>query len=244
MNHIALYSTQPVLAAGLQAALADIHGFNLAPVSTTISQLVDQIRATPTKVVLVELTPEVTLEVLRTIQSQGRGASIILWVDTVTTEFASQAIGLGARGILRRTLSLDLHVKCLEKVAEGELWLEKGLSERLLSATRVTLTHRERQLVGILAQGLKNKEIAYTMGITEGTVKVYLSRLFRKVGANDRLDLALFALRNLGGPAPGSSSPMEAPSWRPTGMLQAPPMFVPGFMSRAADSDYRLHNVA
>jgi hypothetical protein len=49
----------------------------------------------------------------------------------------------------------------------------------------------------LLAQGLKNKEIAGRMSITEGTVKVYLSRLFGKVGASDRFDLALLALRNM-----------------------------------------------
>jgi two-component system, NarL family, nitrate/nitrite response regulator NarL len=244
MYDIALYSTQPVLAAGLRAALAGIPGFDLAPVSTTISQLVDQICAAPPTVVLVELTPEVTLDVLRAIQSQGRGACIVLWVDTVTTEFAAQVIALGVRGILRRTLSLDLHLKCLRKVAEGELWLEKGLSDQLIGATRVTLTHRERQLVGVLAQGLKNKEIAHMMGITEGTVKVYLSRLFRKVGANDRFDLALFALRNFGGTGPGGSSPVVAPSLGADGMLQAAPRFVPGFMSRAAAPDFQLRGVA
>jgi DNA-binding NarL/FixJ family response regulator len=236
MYPIALYSTQPVLAAGLQAALAGTHCFNLTSVSTTIPQLMDQIRATPTPLVLLELTPEVTLDVLKTIQSERRGASIILWVDTLSTEFASQAMGLGVRGILRRRLSLDLHVKCLQRVAEGELWLEKALSDRLLTAKRVTLTLRERQLLGVLAQGLKNKEIAHTLGIREGTVKVYLSRLFQKLGANDRLDLALFALRNLVG-----SGSLETPSSRPTSMAPAPPMFVPGFMSRAADPDLRLH---
>lgn len=237
MYHIALYSTQPVLAAGLQVALAGIHGLRLAPVSTTIPELLELIGETPAPMVVVELTAEVTLDVLKTIQSEAHGASIILWVDAVSTEFASQAVGLGVRGILRKTLSLELHLKCLQKVADGELWIEKALSDRLLNTTRVTLTQRERQLVGVLAQGLKNKEIAHTMGISEGTVKVYLSRLFRKVGATDRLDLALFALRNLVG-----SGPMEALAPPATSMSQAGARFVPGFMSRAAGPGLQLHN--
>jgi hypothetical protein len=48
----------------------------------------------------------------------------------------------------------------------------------------------------LVTQGLKNKEIASVMGITEGTVKVYLSRLFGKIGARDRFELALIGLRN------------------------------------------------
>jgi DNA-binding CsgD family transcriptional regulator len=70
----------------------------------------------------------------------------------------------------------------------------------------VALTKRESQLVALLSQGLKNKEIASTLQISEGTVKVYLSRLFQKVGVKDRFELALYGLKNLqnmAGDAPG-----------------------------------------
>jgi DNA-binding CsgD family transcriptional regulator len=60
----------------------------------------------------------------------------------------------------------------------------------------IPLTRREGQLVMLLSQGLKNKEISAALSISEGTVKVYLSRLFQKVGAKDRFELALYGLRN------------------------------------------------
>jgi DNA-binding CsgD family transcriptional regulator len=104
---------------------------------------------------------------------------------------------LGVRGILRKTLPTDLQVKCLQKVQAGELWFEKALTDSFLCARRVALTQREGQLVSLLSQGLKNKEIATTLMISEGTVKVYLSRLFQKVGVKDRFELALFGLKNL-----------------------------------------------
>ena len=69
--------------------------------------------------------------------------------------------------------------------------------EQLLLTKRVSLTRREGQLVGLIAQGLKNKELGYALGITEGTVKVYLSRIFKKLGVNDRFELALYALKNV-----------------------------------------------
>jgi DNA-binding NarL/FixJ family response regulator len=105
-------------------------------------------------------------------------------------------MGLGVRGILRKTLPTDLLVKCLEKVQEGELWFEKALTDSFLSAKRIALTQREGQLVSLLSQGLKNKEIAEALFIAEPTVKTYLWRLFRKVGAKDRFELALYGLRN------------------------------------------------
>lgn len=223
------YSTQPILAAGLRLAIADLHDFNLAPVSTTIEDLVDQLRAVPTTLALIDLASEVTLEVLRKIQTEARGASVILWVDEVSTEFASQVVALGVRGILRKKLSIELQLKCLQKVADGELWLEKLLTDQLITTNRVALTRRERQLLGVLAKGLKNKEIAYELGISEGTVKVYLSHLFKKVGANDRFDLALFALRNI-----GASGSISATLSSPGGMPKGTPLFMPGFMSRPA----------
>ena len=63
---------------------------------------------------------------------------------------------------------------------------------------RVKVSPRESQLVALVAQGLRNKEIAYRLSISEGTVKVYLSKLFTKLGVEDRYQLALHGLKNLG----------------------------------------------
>jgi DNA-binding NarL/FixJ family response regulator len=77
--------------------------------------------------------------------------------------------------------------------------MDKTLSGKTLYShdSHVTpLTQREAQLVNHVRNGLKNKEIARALGITEGTVKGHLSRLFRKVGARDRFELALVGLKN------------------------------------------------
>lgn len=235
MNNIALYSVQPILSAGLQAALAASNAFRLSPVCESLAQLVEQIRVTEPALVLIELTRDVTLEVLKHIRSQAPDAPIILWVDTVSTEFAAQSIGLGIRGILRRCLSLELQLKCLQKVSEGELWIEKALSDMLLSSKRVSLTSRERQLMGLVAQGLKNKEIAFSLGITEGTVKVYLSRLFEKVGAADRLELALFTIRNIA--ALGLSEEWKC---HPDEISRAVPLYLPAFVSRPTEAKLQV----
>jgi DNA-binding CsgD family transcriptional regulator len=125
-------------------------------------------------------------------------------------------MGLGVRGILRKTLPTDLQVKCLQKVQAGELWFEKALTDSFLCARRVALTQREGQLVSLLSQGLKNKEIATTLMISEGTVKVYLSRLFQKVGVKDRFELALFGLKNLTtGQLPGGEKGARQPGAMP-----------------------------
>lgn len=229
MTTIVLYCVQPLLSAGLEKTLADTEEFRLAAVCTNLAQLAVEIHRTDAKLVLIELSHDVTLQSLKEILHQGRGVPVILWVDQISTEFASQVIGAGVRGILRKTMPISTHLECFQKVAQGELGLEKVLSDELLSSQRVVLTPRERQVMGLVAQGLRNKEIAYSLGVTEGTVKVYLSRLFQKVGASDRLDLALFALRNL-----AATGTFDAPPRRATGPMSEP-IFVTGFVSRPVE---------
>src|SRR5207253_4649867 len=107
-------------------------------------------------------------------------------------------------------------LRCLTCVEDGELWFEKALTDTLMSTRRYALTRREGQLVALLSQGLKNKEIATAMSISEGSVKVYLSRLFQKLQVKDRFELALFGLKNLsaGPDSLGSSQGMKLPVWQ------------------------------
>jgi DNA-binding NarL/FixJ family response regulator len=197
MPRILLYSDEPVLSKGLESVLQQVEGFDLLPSCGTVALLMEQMASDAPDLVLMDLTAEVTFGVLSDMKHAPTRTKIVLWVNTISTELAFQAMGLGVRGILRKTLPTDLQVKCLQKVHAGELWFEKALTDSFLCARRVALTQREGQLVSLLSQGLKNKEIAATLTITEGTVKVYLSRLFQKVGVRDRFELALFGLKNL-----------------------------------------------
>ena len=197
MNRVFLYSDQPILAKGLEAVLTATGRFQLDSSFSGIPEFLARLVTDGPDILLVDLTPEVTFGVLSDIKRVARESKLVLWVNSISTELAFQAMGLGARGILRKTLPAHLQVKCLQKVFEGELWFEKALTDSFLAAKRVVLSQREGQLVTLLSHGLKNKEIASTLLLSEGTVKVYLSRLFQKVGVKDRFELALFGLKNL-----------------------------------------------
>jgi DNA-binding NarL/FixJ family response regulator len=197
MTRVLLYSDEPILAAGFESILRQIEGIELLPTSNSLVSLMEQIAQGAADVVLMDLTAEITFAVLSDMKQAMNRTRIVLWVNAISTELAFQAMGLGVRGILRKTLPTQLQVKCLQKVQAGELWFEKALTDGFLCARRVALTRREGQLVSLLSQGLKNKEIATALMISEGTVKVYLSRLFQKAGVKDRFELALFGLKNL-----------------------------------------------
>jgi DNA-binding NarL/FixJ family response regulator len=194
---ILLYSDEPILAKGLESVVGQFEGIELLPTCNRVVCVLEQIATAPPDLVLMDLTPEITFGALTGLKQAMTRCKFILWVNSISTELAFQAMSLGVRGILRRTLPSELQIKCLRKVHSGELWFEKGLTDSFLCARRVALTQREGQLVSLLAQGLKNKEIATALTISEGTVKVYLSRLFQKVGVKDRFELALFGLKNL-----------------------------------------------
>ncbi len=197
MARVLLLTDEPVLAAGFSSVLKSAAAFESVSVCAGAADLAAAVQAHSPDVLLIDLTPDVTFGILSQLRREYPGCRLVLWVRSISTELAYQAMEMGVRGVLRKTLSPELLAKCLMKVAEGELWFDKSLTASFLSAKMVSLTKRESQLVGLLSQGLKNKEIAATLSISEGTVKVYLSRLFQKVGVKDRFELALYGLRNL-----------------------------------------------
>jgi DNA-binding NarL/FixJ family response regulator len=156
-----------------------------------------RVRASQPDIVLVYLASRISLSEVSALRYAAQRAQIVLWGEGLTGEFALQAMQLGVRGILAGTTSIPGLLAAIDNVHRGVLCFERELMDTVLSQTRVALTRRQGQIVSLVAQGFKNKEIASAMGITEGTVKVYLYKLFRKLGMSDRLDMALYGLKNL-----------------------------------------------
>ncbi len=120
---------------------------------------------------------------------------IVFWARELPIEVTGAALALGVRGVMRKTATADRVLLALKVIASGEVWLERKLAAELLATRHIKLSPRESELVFLVSKGLKNREIAEEMSLTEGTVKIYLSRLFQKTGAKDRLALALLGLR-------------------------------------------------
>jgi DNA-binding NarL/FixJ family response regulator len=227
---IAVYTDQPVLVAGLRSTLLLEYQCDLQKVYTTLSEvmgLAGLSREEQPDVLLMDMTPEITFAALSELRRSTANTKIVLLARSISTEFAFQAMGLGVRGILRSTLPLEFVGKCLQQVHAGELWFEKALTDRFLSANRIALKQREGQLVNLLCQGLKNKEIATALMIGEGTVKIYLHRLFKKLGVKDRFELALWGLTNMVAVQPQK----DDPQYRAQDCPSTPGMPLPGLRS-------------
>src|SRR5580698_8422988 len=190
MIRVAVYSDQPILAEGLQSLIVADPAFALTAYCSNVAALKEHLANENPDLAVLDLTPEITSATLNDLQNLAPECKLILWTNSIAGDLALQAFTIGIRCVLRKTLAVEAHLHCLQKVCSGELWFEKSLTDSFRTAKRVALTDRESQLVTLLSRGYKNKEISQALGITEGTVKVYLSHLFQKTGAKDRFDMA------------------------------------------------------
>jgi two-component system nitrate/nitrite response regulator NarL len=114
----------------------------------------------------------------------------------------------GVRGIIPRSISPDLLVKCVRKIAAGETWIDNQSVNWVIDAYRTQasaltspksqprLSPKEMAIIACITQGKRNKEIAYQLGTTEQVIKNYLRKVYDKLGVSDRLELALYCLHH------------------------------------------------
>jgi DNA-binding NarL/FixJ family response regulator len=198
MVRVALLTDQAVLAKGLAAVLLSEGDFELTATHSPTAEALADIAASNPDILLLDVVQEVPFRAIQELRRTAPNCRILLWVSSVSVQVARRAIDLGIRGILRKNLPIDLLLRCLRRVSEGELWFDRGLTQSLLDARTVNLTQRETQLLNLVVHGLSNKEIADALMLSEGTVKYYFARLFRKTGVRDRFELAFYGLKNLG----------------------------------------------
>ena len=207
MQTVIVSTDEPILEIGVRTLLHADPEFQLIAVGHTHAEAIAAAHQLQPDVVVYGLNMDVDLGAIRELLRVAPHSAIVLWTREMSTELAHQAVTLGVRGFLSTTASIEHFKECLQISAQGELWMEKSLTMSMLNNRPVSLSKRQSELVGLLVQGLKNKEIAASLGISEGTVKAYLTTLYEKVGARDRFELALFGLKNLGdvrGAASGS----------------------------------------
>ena len=142
------------------------------------------------------------METLRRLAREGLGVRAVLLTADIGEDELLEAVRLGVRGVVLKEMAPELLVRCVKTVHGGGQWLEQQATgralERLLAreAGRIQLkglTPREIVLVRLANQGLRNKEIAARLVITEGTVKIHLHRVYEKLGVASRVELLNYA---------------------------------------------------
>jgi two-component system nitrate/nitrite response regulator NarL len=193
--------TQPVTAEGIRTVLAgnpDLHFHQVADTLGSALELAHRLRP-DVMVVDKAFGIQAILEWLNEIRQAALGVSVVVWGVSVTEAEALRFLQAGARGILRKTAVVSVVLSCLRTVAEKRNWMEDSVfrdSTRSGRYPRSELTSREQQVLELVEQGFKNKEIALELGIRPGTVKIHLKHIFEKTGVRGRYGLALNGLRD------------------------------------------------
>jgi two-component system, NarL family, nitrate/nitrite response regulator NarL len=190
LSKVLLLSDQPVLLRGFEHVLGN-GGFEITG-SCKASVLAAVLESTPRPdVLLLDITAGLTFSDLSEMHGRVPDCPVVLWADALPLELMFKTLEFGVRGVVQRNVKPAQLVDSMRKVVAGELQIGFSIPrDGAQPRPGASLTPREREIVSFLRQGMRNKEIAGEMGITEGTVKIYLFRLFHKLGVRNRFELA------------------------------------------------------
>jgi two-component system nitrate/nitrite response regulator NarL len=138
------------------------------------------------------------LDVLRRVARSRARPKVILLTAGMDEAQLLTAADLNPEGMVLKTSDPGLLTECMDAVVGGRGWVDPEIAERTAraqerAASAPPLTRRERELIELVRQGLRNRDIAAELGVTEGTVKVYLHAIFDKLQVENRTELALRA---------------------------------------------------
>jgi len=184
-------------------------GFDVVGEAGSGEDAISVARTTKPDLLLVDLAmPRLTgLDVLRELQSSPESPRTVVLAGTVEKRQLLTAVRLGARGVLLKDSTTELLFEAIMCVMSGSSWLGKTLVPDLMELVGTLaresdgvgfkppfgLTAREREVLALVVAGYANKEIARKCSVSEETVKHHLTRMFDKVGASNRLELAMVA---------------------------------------------------
>jgi two-component system, NarL family, nitrate/nitrite response regulator NarL len=215
---IVVADDHPIFRDGLCKLLALEEDFEVVAQAQDGRQVLDVLQQYEPDILLLDLKmPGLdglsTLQRLQVVKNKTR--VIVLTASDDKNEFV-QAMKLGTSGIVLKQTATELLIKSIRKVHAGEIWLDSHTTAAVIrqfvanddtpapssaqpaprDRERSPLSQREREIVALVAQGFKNKEMAEKMFISEQTVKNHLHNIFDKLGVSDRLELALYAIHN------------------------------------------------
>ena len=195
----------PVVREGIRMLLEAAEGLHVVGSAASASAALDELRRTAPDVVLLDLDlgDEDGLEWLPRIVEAAPAARILILTALRDGGRDEAALHGGARGFVHKDAPAELLLRAIRAVASGGLWFEpEVLGARAAGGGRrepapfSTLTPRERDVVRLVGEGLRNEEVARRLGITEKTVRNHLTGVFEKLGVSGRLELVVFAYRH------------------------------------------------
>lgn len=203
MVRLLIADDHPIIVSGLEAVLRDTDYRVVGSVGDG-ARVIETVAATSPEILLLDVSmPGMCgLEILRALRAEPSPLQIVLLTAALDNADLLEAVRLGVNGIVLKESAHAQLVECLDQVRSGGRWIDRTLLQRALDLTvageasgdpLAALSERERIITSLVSQGLRNREIATRLGMNEGSLKVSLHRIYRKLRVENRTELAIRA---------------------------------------------------
>lgn len=196
-----------IVRAGLRMLIDQDPGMKVVGVASNRSEALALTFSEQPDVIILDilLGDEDGLSFLPQIRKLAESARVLVLTGLRSSESQRQAMLAGAMGVVLKEHAVEVLIKAITKVHHGEVWLDRSMMGKVLDEFAhaaesdpeeekiENLTDREREVIALIAEGLKNKHIAARLFITESTVTHHLSSIFSKLDVGDRLELVIYA---------------------------------------------------
>jgi DNA-binding NarL/FixJ family response regulator len=206
---VILADSQAIYRVGMKKIFAIEDDIRVVAQVESLPHLYSALQRFPTDVVLMEgQLIAGTIDAVPELVRQAPDAKLIVQVIETDESNTVELYRRGVRGVVPRSISPDLLVKCVRKIADGETWIDNQSISWVIEAYRAQattltdpkvqpkLSKKELAIISCITRGMRNKEIAYQIGTTEQVIKNYLRKVYDKLGVSDRLELALYCLHH------------------------------------------------
>jgi DNA-binding NarL/FixJ family response regulator len=210
---VLLIGIQPLFRAGLRLLIEKQPGMVVAGEPKTLIETLEIISREKLDIILMDLDmgKHKALDLLANVRVVSNGTRVILLTNAFDPEIYSSAIRLGVKGFVLKDQEAEIFLKAIEKVHEGEVWLDRTFMADVIDmmsdqdkafkgnqevAPLSLITDRELEVIGLVCKGLKNKQVARQLLISESTVRHHLTSIFNKLNVSDRFELVLYAFRH------------------------------------------------
>ena len=206
---VILADSQTIYRVGMKKVFALEDDIRVVAQAETLDNLRAALERYPTDVVVLEgQLIAGTIDAIPDLVKHSPDAKLIVQVVESDEDNIVELYRRGVRGVVPRSISPDLLIKCVRKIADGETWIDNQSISWVIEAYRSQassltsprvlpkLTKKELAIISCITRGMRNKEIAYQIGTTEQVIKNYLRKVYDKLGVSDRLELALYCLHH------------------------------------------------
>ena len=210
---VVIADNQPISLSGIRSAVAAENDIQILAECQSSEHLLSAVRNHSPDVVLVSAEllskEDEELNALEQLLTEIDETRVIVVTSEKDTRFLESVLRCGAKGVFQREWPVQQIPMAIRKVTNGGVWLEQAAAERVLEQALSkpkspdneelkinSLTPRERELVELVCEGLRNKEIAARLHISLPTVSHHLTSIFRKLQVNDRTSLVVYSAKH------------------------------------------------